>query len=70
LDSTTLQMLHELETRLRPSYHEAIMRHKEEVKRLMGADIVERYYYNRGHIAFMLRDDKEMKKAIEIVEQQ
>lgn len=70
IDSTTMSILKGLKERLRPSYREAIMRHKDEVKRMMGADIVERYYYNRGRIAFMLREDQDMKKALEIIEKE
>ena len=70
LDSVTISILKDLKERLRPSYRDAIMRHKDEVKRMMGADIVERYYYNRGRIAFMLREDQEMKKALEIIEKE
>ena len=69
LDSITMQQLHDLKERLKPSYREAIYRHKDEIKRLMAADIVERYYYNRGRIAFLLREDKEMKRALELIEQ-
>ena len=69
LDSTTLQQLRDMKDRLKPSYREAIYRHKDEIKRLMAADIVERYYYNRGRIAFLLREDEEMKRALELIEQ-
>lgn len=65
IDSTTIQQLEELEPVLRPNFRTAIERHKEEVKELLGAEIVLRYYYQRGQAAFQLRFDKELKRALQ-----
>lgn len=69
LDSTIIADLREMENRLKPSFREAIMRHRDKVVELLGADIVERYYYQKGRIAFMLRYDEEVKRAISSLQQ-
>ena len=67
IDSTALQEMKALRTRLCPSFREAILRHKDEVKELLGADIVERYYFQRGRVEFMLREDKALSKAMQLI---
>ena len=67
IDSLSMQAMTLLRKTLRPSFRDAIMRHKDEVKMLLGADIVERYYFQKGRVEFMLRDDKALKKASEIL---
>lgn len=67
IDSTALQQMQDLRTRLRPSFREAILRHKDEVKELLGADIVERYYFQRGRVEFLLRKDKALSKAMQLI---
>ncbi|MCQ2342228.1 MAG: S41 family peptidase [Paludibacteraceae bacterium] len=65
IDSTTLQAIEALEPLLKPSYKDAIMRNMDAIKEALGAEIVERYYFQEGRIAFMLRFDKELRKAID-----
>lgn len=65
IDSVTLRALEAFEPQLKPNFREAIARNIDEVKQMLGAEIVERYYYQKGRIAFMLRDDQEVKRAIE-----
>ncbi len=43
--------------------------HKEEVTHFLESEIVSRYYYMRGRIAYGLRSDKEVNKAIDLLEQ-
>jgi len=40
---------------------------QEEVKNLLRAEIVSRYYYQKGRIEAMLEDDVDVKKALEIL---
>lgn len=65
LDEETLRLLTELEPRLKPDFREAIRRNQDEVKRYLGAEIVLRYWYQKGNAAFMLRYDKVLTRAIE-----
>ena len=63
-DSTTIARLEELEPVLQPDFREAINRNKEEVKQMLGSEIVLRYYYQKGQAAFNLRYDDELKRAL------
>ena len=64
IDSTTLAALEALLPQLQPSFREAIYRNLEEVKSLLGSEIVLRYYYQRGQAAYQLRFDDELKRAL------
>lgn len=66
IDSTTLSQLEALKPQLKPSFQEAIERNKDEVKEMLGAEIVERFYFQKGRIAYLLRFDKELKRALEV----
>ncbi|SMO60993.1 C-terminal processing peptidase-3. Serine peptidase. MEROPS family S41A [Saccharicrinis carchari] len=41
---------------------------RKEVSKLLGSEIVKRYYHQKGAIKFALQDDQEVEKAIAIVE--
>ena len=64
LDSATIARLEALEPVLIPDFREAILRNKEEVKQLLGSEIVLRYYYQKGQSAYGLRYDKEFHRAL------
>ena len=65
LDSTTISQLEALEPMLQPDFREAIRRNSDEVKEMLGAEIVLRYYYQRGQAAYQLRFDDELKRALQ-----
>lgn len=65
IDTTLLKELEMLKVRLKPSFRDAIKRNLDEVKQALGAEIMERYYYQKGRIAFLLRYDKELERAKE-----
>lgn len=67
IDSTTLAQLKAIEPQLKPSFQDAIKRNLDEVKEYLGAEIMERYYFQKGRSAYMLRFDKELKRAIEVL---
>ncbi len=64
IDSATIAQLEALEPVLRPDYRAAIERNKEEVKEMLGSEIVLRYYYQRGQAAYQIRFDDELKRAL------
>lgn len=64
IDSTTLAQLEAFKPTLIPNFREAIERNKEEVKMLLGSEIVLRYYYQKGQAAYQLRYDEELKRAL------
>ena len=43
------------------------MKYKPEIEKLLEQEIVSRYTYEKGKIANSLKDDTEVKKAIEIL---
>ncbi|MDR2389310.1 MAG: S41 family peptidase [Tannerellaceae bacterium] len=63
-DSTTLK---ELETKLTPDIERDFERFKEAVKQLMAAEIVKRYYFERGELIQNLKDDEVLTKALEVL---
>lgn len=65
LDSATIARLEELQPFLTPNFREAIQRNKDEVKAMLGSEIILRYYYQRGQAAFNLRFDKELERALQ-----
>ena len=67
IESTLLAELETFKPRLTVDYRAAIQRNRNEVEKLLGGEIVKRYYYHRGYYAYLLRYDKEIKRAIEEV---
>ncbi|MBQ7632255.1 MAG: S41 family peptidase [Paludibacteraceae bacterium] len=65
IDSTTLARLEALRPELKPDFREAILRNKDEVKQMLGSEIILRYYYQRGQAAYNLRYDNELKRALQ-----
>ncbi len=67
LDSTTIAALKAFGPQLQPSFREAIQRHKAEVCEMLEAEIIGRYYYQRGRTEYMLKHDEELDKALEVL---
>ncbi len=65
IDTAFVAELRALKERMTPDYREVILRRKDEVKQLLGEEIVERYYFQEGRVAFVLRYDKGLKAARE-----
>ena len=63
-DSTAFK---ELEAKLTPNLEKDFDRFKDEVKRVMAAEIVKRYYYQRGELQESLKDDPVLEKALEVL---
>lgn len=68
LDSATIAGLKAFEPQLRPSFREAISRHKADVLELLEAEIIERYYYQQGRSEYMIKHDKDLQRAIEVLQ--
>lgn len=65
IDSALVKELKKMQERLTPDYVEAIHQHEEEVKEMMGREIIQRYYFQKGAIAFALKTDKELQRALQ-----
>ncbi|MCD4790252.1 MAG: S41 family peptidase [Bacteroidales bacterium] len=59
-----------LTDKMEKNKQEDIEKHKEQIKKILRIEIISRYYYQRGKIISSLSDDKEIAKAIEIINQQ
>ena len=64
IDSTLLADLEAFRPRLIEDHRTAIQRNRQEVERMLGGEIIKRYYYYRGYYAYVLRYDKEILQAI------
>ena len=67
LDSTLLAELEAFKPRLTVDYRAAIQRNRQEVEKLLGGEIIKRYYYHRGYYTYLLKSDKHINKAVEEV---
>ena len=65
LDSVVIKTLEDLQDKITPSFRDAIAAQKEEVKLMLGQEIVRRYYFQKGEAAYSLRFDKEVERALE-----
>ena len=63
-DSTAFKAL---EAKLTPDLERDFDRFKKEVKRLMAAEMVKRYYYQKGELLENLKDDETLDKALEVL---
>ncbi|MBC8487708.1 MAG: S41 family peptidase [Bacteroidetes bacterium] len=59
-----------LTDKMEKNKQEDIEKHKKQIKKILRIEIISRYYYQRGKIISSLADDKEIAKAIEIINQQ
>jgi carboxyl-terminal processing protease len=57
----------ELEARLTPDIERDFNRFKDEIKQIMAAEIVKRYYYQKGELIQTLKDDPVLEKALEVL---
>ena len=64
IDSSTIVQLEAFEPLLTPDFRAAISRNKEEVKKMLGSEIVLRYYYQKGQAAYNLRFDEELQRSV------
>ena len=56
-----------LQNRVAHDKQQDLMKHKEEIKRLLGNEIVSRYYFLRGRIEHSLRTDNDLAKATALI---
>lgn len=65
IDSAMIAELEALQAKLTFDYKAAIYKHRSEIEKLLGGEIIKRYYYQKGYYTYMLRFDDELKRAIE-----
>ncbi len=64
-DKSLQQELQQLKDKLKPDIAKNIEKNRDEIIKMLSMEIIQRYYYERGQIEYMLKDDKEVKIAIE-----
>lgn len=67
LEPSVIADLEAFVPRLKPSFRDAIFRHREEIERLLGGEIVLRYYYQKGSLAYALRYDNTFARALQVL---
>ncbi len=65
IDSTLLKQLDDIKEKLNPPFVNAVNQHKDEVRDMLAAEIVQRYWFQKGAIAYSLKGDEQIIKAIE-----
>ncbi len=65
LDSTIINQLEDIKVHLNPSFETAIWQQKDDVKQMLGSEIISRYYFQKGVLAFELRADKILQRALQ-----
>ena len=56
-----------LKTELKNHKNNDLIINKEEIKELLKVEIVGRYYFQKGKLISTLKNDKELKRAIELL---
>jgi len=64
---TVQQVITDLESKIKHDKSKDLIKYKDEIKHLLEQEIVSRYTYEKGRIANSLKDDVEIKKAIEVL---
>ncbi len=67
IDSIAQAEFDALKLKIEPNISRSLALNVDEVKLILGSEIVKRYYYQKGETAYMLRHDKEFDKATEIL---
>lgn len=63
-DSTLFK---DMEAKLTPDIERDFDRFKNEIKELMGNEIVKRYYYQKGELIYTLKNNRTLEKALEVL---
>jgi carboxyl-terminal processing protease len=59
-----------LRSKLLPDLDVKLHENKDEILNLLGIEIIKRYYYQKGAIEYSLIDDKDLKVAVELLNDQ
>lgn len=62
-----IQQLESLETTVQDNGKLDLVTHREEIKRVLGAEIVSRYYYRTGGRLFSMQHDPQLRRATELL---
>lgn len=67
MNSETIKAIEDLRQMIIEDKKNDIYKFKDEIKHLLMGEIITKYYYQKGRVEASLKSDKELKKAIEIL---
>lgn len=67
LDETAKEEFEALKAKLVPNVEKNIRDNRKEIEELLSLEIMRRYYYQKGPVRYMLKDDNELKVALELL---
>lgn len=67
LDEEAKAEFEALREKLIPDTEKEIEKHRDEITELLSLEIIKRYYYQKGQIAFSLQNDKDLKLSIDLL---
>jgi carboxyl-terminal processing protease len=67
LDKRAKEEFDSLKVKLMPDVSKSIAENKADIVDLLSVEIMKRYYYQKGEIQYSLRDDKDLKAALELL---
>lgn len=67
LDKTAADEFAKLKAKLAPSVAENIKEYRSDIEEMLALEIIKRYYFQKGQIQYTLKDDKEVKIAIDLL---
>ncbi len=65
LDKTAKEEFEALKAKLTPDVLKNLQDNKKDIIELLSHEIIQRYYFQKGEIQYSLRDDMDMKTAME-----
>ncbi len=68
MNAETLDQIRQLKVEFEADKKNDIYKFKDEIKNLLKNEIVSRYYFQKGRVEAALKDDPELKKAIELLD--
>lgn len=67
LDKEASAEFEALKAKLMPDMTVKLNLHRDDIEELLSAEIIKRYYYQKGVIAYSLQNDVELKTAIQLL---
>jgi len=67
LDKRAKDEFEALKVKLMPDVSKSIEENKSDIVDLLSLEIIKRYYYQKGEIQYSLRDDKDLKAALDLL---
>ena len=67
-DETAKQEFDALKAKLIPDVEQNLLDNRKEIEEMLTVEILQRYYFQKGQVQFMLKDDVDMKVATEFLQ--